>query len=290
MEETELRSKISVIIPLYKGKKYIPALLEMMDQNAEVLKDSALEVLFLNDYPKEEIDLSEVKRDYELRWSTNPENMGIHRTRVRGLELCSGEYILFLDQDDQIDSRYLASQYEKIGDADWIVCAGTYRYEQGETEEIFLSARHHACCLDKWCYYLYSNPIASPGQVLMRKNAIPEFWKRTFLEVNGSDDYLLWILMLEEGRKGVINPEKLYIHISTGENTSMDETGMRQSDYELADKLREILGWWKCRRIKRKAAYMTTQDKTAWVKLQYADVGVCRKLYDRIKVQSGAVF
>lgn len=281
-----MRSKISVIIPLYKGKKYIPALLEMMDQNAAVLKTADLEVLFLNDYPEEEIDLSGIERPYEVRLSVNPENMGIHRTRVRGLDLCEGEYILFLDQDDLIEKNYLASQYEKIGDADWIVCAGTYLYEAGEKEDIFLSPEHHACCLDKWCYYVYSNPIASPGQVLMRKSSVPEFWKQTFLRVNGSDDYLLWILMLEEGKKGTINPDKLYVHVSTGENTSLNEMGMRQSDYELTDLLKEKLNGWKCRRIRRKAEYMTTQEKTLLVKLCYADVGFYRKLYDVMNIRN----
>ena len=103
--------------------------------------------------------------------------------------------------------------------------------------------------------------------------------KNTYLRINGSDDYFLWILLVENKARGVINPEKLYVHISTGENTSLNEVSMKRSDYEVTELLSEKINWWKIHRIRRKAEYFTTKCKTLGVKLKYMDVGIFRKVY-----------
>ena len=274
-----MKPMISVIIPLYKGKKYIPQILNMMAQNSRRLKSASMEVVFINDYPEEKIELDTCNCTYSVKIFVNDRNMGIHKSRIRGIELCSGDYILMLDQDDVIADNYLENQYSKMGSSDWIVSSGIYRYEDGSEEDIFMSKKHKLACLDKWCYYMYSNPIASPGQVLLRKKCIPDLWKNTYLRINGSDDYFLWILLVENKARGVINPEKLYVHISTGENTSLNEVSMKRSDYEVTELLSEKINWWKIHRIRRKAEYFTTKCKTLGVKLKYMDVGIFRKIY-----------
>ena len=51
---------ISIIIPLYKGTKYIKSWIEMIDRNMNIVrengKDVSFEVLFINDYPQEIIE------------------------------------------------------------------------------------------------------------------------------------------------------------------------------------------------------------------------------------------
>ena len=274
-----MKPMISVIIPLYKGKKYIPQILNMMAKNSRRLKSASMEVVFINDYPEEKIELDTCNCTYSVKIFVNDRNMGIHKSRIKGIELCSGDYILMLDQDDVIADNYLENQYSKMGSSDWIVSSGIYRYEDGSEEDIFMSKKHQLACLDKWCYYMYSNPIASPGQVLLRKKCIPDLWKNTYLRINGSDDYFLWILLVENKARGVINPEKLYVHISTGENTSLNEVSMKRSDYEVTELLSEKINWWKIHRIRRKAEYFTTECKTWGVKLKYMDVGIFRKVY-----------
>ena len=48
---------ISVAIPIYKGKKYIASIIEMLEANQKELiqneRKEKIEVIFVNDYPNE---------------------------------------------------------------------------------------------------------------------------------------------------------------------------------------------------------------------------------------------
>jgi len=60
------------------------------------------------------------------------------------------------------------------------------------------------------------------------------------LEVNGADDLFLWILMLLENKKFVINSKVVYVHRYTGNNVSSDECKMARSSLGLVEFLNEI--------------------------------------------------
>lgn len=47
---------LSVIIPIYHGRKYIPSLLKMLDENISNAKEYMIEVILVNDSPDETID------------------------------------------------------------------------------------------------------------------------------------------------------------------------------------------------------------------------------------------
>lgn len=55
--------------------------------------------------------------------------------------------------------------------------------------------------------------ITSPGHCLIRKTSIPQLWKENILKNNGSDDLLLWLLMLEENKKDLQRSMKRFIVI-----------------------------------------------------------------------------
>ena len=141
-----MSADISVIIPYYQGQKYLQDLLSMMERNAGILRAEAgreLEVLLVNDSPWEKLEEQIPQRDtmisYRLRVLTNPENGGIHATRVNGLKAAEGEFIQFLDQDDRITDRCLLSQYMAIGDADFVIGNG-YDGEQNGGKHLFYSS------------------------------------------------------------------------------------------------------------------------------------------------------
>ena len=120
---------ISVIIPYYQGKRYLPDLRSMMERNAEIFRKETgkeIEVLLVNDSPWEKIE-PELKPwgnssvPYRLKVLTNSQNSGIHATRVNGLNAAEGEFVQFLDQDDRITDFCLLSQYNSIGNADFVM-------------------------------------------------------------------------------------------------------------------------------------------------------------------------
>lgn len=115
--------------------------------------------------------------------------------------------------------------------------------------------------------------------MLIKKSAIPEEWLINPFKENGADDGLLWMLMLLNGKKGILNEDKLYIHIYTGENTSLNTQKMMQSNFELVNALNGKLGWFQLFCIKRRAKYYGDFNASVLYKLRYLDVALIRKWY-----------
>ena len=273
---------ISVIIPYYQGKRYLPDLHAMMERNAEIFRKETgkeIEVLLVNDSPWEKIE-PELKPwgnssvPYRLKVLTNSQNSGIHSTRVNGLNAAEGEFVQFLDQDDRITDSCLLSQYNSIGNADFVIGNGYDEEQGGGKHPIFANPSVQAAAGDLKCQYYYNNLIRSPGQVLIRKSSIPAYWTEQIMKNNGSDDAFLWILMLCRGAKAALNEELVYEHVYTGENSSSNNEAMLRSQMEVAEKLRGIaspIGMWAfCRRAK----YYCTGGTAH--KLRYPDVGLLR--------------
>lgn len=222
---------VSVIVPVFRGKKYINNMIAQMEDCAVHDTGVNLELLFINDDPAEQIGNFASKK-IQIRTIETDVNRGIHGARVRGMEYCTGEYVLFLDQDDRITPNYFTSQLGNIGDDDAVVCKLLHEgrqfydtrmpFEKVITREFILSVR---------------NPIISPGQVLLRKEKIPETWKRTKLKNNGADDWLLWLCMLAENYKFALNPEILFEHVVEGANESINVAHMMASEREIYEVL-----------------------------------------------------
>lgn len=81
------------------------------------------------------------------------------------------------------------------------------------------------------------NGIASPGQVLIRKEAISAVWKKNSLFYNGADDWMLWICMMSEKKVFVLNDEVLYEHVIDGRNASGNLLEMTYSEHEVVNVL-----------------------------------------------------
>ena len=264
----------------------------MLGQNAELLKRETgreTEVLLVNDSPWENIE-SELKSGegseapYRLKVLTNPQNSGIHTTRVHGLSAAEGEFIQFLDQDDRITQRCLLSQYQSIGDADLVIGNGYDGQQDGGKHLIYADRSVQAAAGDLNSQYYYNNLIRSPGQVLIRRSSIPAYWAEQIMKNNGSDDAFLWILMLCRGAKAAINEEVVYEHVYTGENSSSNSEAMLRSQMEVAEKLKGIaspIGMWAfCRRAK----YYCTGG--AAHKLRYPDVGLLRTVFAHVRMKA----
>ena len=282
-----MSAEISVIIPYYQGQRYLPDLLAMMERNAGILQNETgkeTEVLLVNDSPWEKPATDQIlqgaETSYRLRVLTNPENSGIHATRVNGLKAAEGEFVQFLDQDDRISDRCLLSQYRAIGNVDFVIGNGFDGEADGGKHVFYSNASEQAAAGNLKCQYYYNNLIRSPGQVLIRRASIPVYWSEQIMKNNGSDDAFLWILMLCKGARAAYNEELVYEHVYTGENTSSNNEAMLRSQMEVAEKLKGIaspLGMWA---FSRRAKYYCTGGTAH--KLRYLDVGLLRTVGSRV--------
>lgn len=229
---------VSVIIPLYKGQQYIEKLRRMLQKNAEHLHESmkrSLEVIFVNDFPDEQITKVKIE-GVHVSCLNCDENEGIHGARVKGLQAASGEYVLFLDQDDEIDEKYIVNQMHMIEDADAVLCNGVYRENRLIYSDLF--KQRQTVKLEN--YIKSPTTIISPGQIIIKKDCIPQAWKQNIMKNNGLDDCFLWILLMKKDTKFSINQERLYKHNEGGRNASFNWRRMNLSRIEMLSILKRL--------------------------------------------------
>ena len=237
-------AKFSVIIPFYKGNRFLDNLFRIVKDNRKALQqafpESDTELILVNDSPEEEIRMPSDAEEIPYRIVAHKENQGIHQARITGLAASSGDYILFLDQDDEISDSFLAEQYRTIGNADVVVAGAFYETADGKRTVFYDKPGKIKKITEPSTYLESHNQIISPGQCLIRKNAIPTEWTQNVMAFNGSDDLFLWILMFEKHCRFMVNPDCLYTHKYTGENISASGTTMAESSLSFASLLRKI--------------------------------------------------
>src|SRR5574344_1563354 len=151
--------KISIIIPLYNSEKYINKTLDSIKcqtyKNIEIIivddgstDDSINKIL---DYKqKNEIDFRILKQY----------NQNASIARNRALEVATGDYVLFIDSDDELYcSTVLESIIEQIGDFDLLV--GDYIIVDENSKYISSYENIPTLNVNSQFKYLYNNPLMS---------------------------------------------------------------------------------------------------------------------------------
>lgn len=103
--------EVSVIIPIYNGEEYIEDLYERLKNQSY----SNFEVLFVDDGSKDSSFqiLNSIIQDERMS-VLHKENGGICSARNLGLRNSTGEYIVFLDQDDKFDNQLIEDYFRVI--------------------------------------------------------------------------------------------------------------------------------------------------------------------------------
>lgn len=105
--------KMSVIIPLYKGRDTLGSTLHSVAMQSII---NETEIVIVNDF--DGIDYSDILakfNDLNIKYVTNPENRGCGGARNTGAREASADFILFADSDDQLtNSLSLEIMYNHI--------------------------------------------------------------------------------------------------------------------------------------------------------------------------------
>lgn len=238
-----MNEAISVIIPFYNGNMYVKKLIKNIVDVKKSTDANITDIIFINDSPWIQIEKTEMiidDLDIKITVLNNERNMGIQKSRVKGLENCATPLIIFLDQDDLLISDGFNKQIVSIKNADVVVGNGFYQY--GDSfEPIYKNKKVMEYLIQKKRFIEIRNLIPSPGSCLFRKESIPQEWKKTCMEVNGADDWFLWLLMFSRRMKFSINEQMVYQHNSTNAgNLSFDLNKMYQSALEMCEYLKNL--------------------------------------------------
>lgn len=205
---------VSIIIPLYRGEKFLSRLMNMLKRNClykGLFHICKVEVIFVNDYPDENISIdNEDNILFVTKVISNEKNKGIHTSRIKGIMSSRGIYIIMLDQDDLVMDNWIYSQWNKIisENTDVCVCNGWYDRFRILWNENNFNERIN----DLRYYLIHGNPICSPGQVIIKKRKIPKEWLTNIQTCNGTDDFFLWLMLLKRGVRFSVNNDCLYYH------------------------------------------------------------------------------
>lgn len=162
--------KVSVIIPLYNAERWVTegVLADVCRQN---YRD--MQVIVINDGSKDntrevlEHRIEQEKDDIEYK-VIHQENSGIAETRNRALTVATGNYVIFLDQDDHIPVDYVGHFVDAIEKEQADILLGGYKTvdENGK-----LICEYHFDGNDPWSKFKFITPW---GRI----------YKRSFIEEN----------------------------------------------------------------------------------------------------------
>lgn len=225
---------LSVIVPFYKGNEYLHNLFASIESVREYIQD--IEVIVVNDSPEVTIELPASSLSTTV--VVNEHNMGIQGARINGILHSSGDWILMLDQDDELIPEGFEHQIELTQNADVVVGNGIYC--MGKVRKIvYDSLAAMTYLIDEKNFIKIRNLIPSPGECLIRRTVLPEIWMQNQLENNGADDWFLWLLLFRTGTRFAVNYQTVYVHNDTGgRNLSADLDKMRKSSLEMIERLR----------------------------------------------------
>ncbi|HBN2163683.1 TPA: glycosyltransferase family 2 protein, partial [Escherichia coli] len=114
---------VSVIIPVHNAAGYISDTLSTV--LSQTLND--IEIIIVNDCSDDntlEIVSALAETDSRIRVINNTTNLGGGGSRNIGLDAATGEYVIFLDDDDYVDNMMLERMYARASDiqADVVIC------------------------------------------------------------------------------------------------------------------------------------------------------------------------
>lgn len=104
--------KISVIIPVYNSEKYIERCLKSLIN--QTFKD--IEIICVDDCGTDnsmQIVERYAKKDSRIKIIRNSKNLKLGKTREAGFFSAKGEYVTFVDSDDECDLFFLEKLYKK---------------------------------------------------------------------------------------------------------------------------------------------------------------------------------
>ena len=131
------QAKVSVVIPVYNGERYIRQCLDSVC--GQTLQE--IQIICVNDGSTD--GTADILREYESRDDritvVDKEHTNAGESRNAGMKLAEGEYISFLDADDFFEPDMLESAYAAIQDAAAQICA--FRCDQFDNQ----TKQFHEC-------------------------------------------------------------------------------------------------------------------------------------------------
>ena len=121
-----MEQKVSIILPVYNAEKYLQRCIDSIigqDYNS-------IELIAIDDGSKD--GSWDILKEYQDRYPSKvivikQKNMGVSKTRNKGIQLATGKYLILIDNDDYYDQGYISTFVSAIESGDLDVVIGGYK-------------------------------------------------------------------------------------------------------------------------------------------------------------------
>lgn len=131
-----IKYKVSVVIPVYNGDKY---LCQCLDSIVNQTVFDNLEVIIINDGSTDKTPL--ICDSYAKMFSNiqviHQQNHGLVATRKRGASIATCKYITYIDADDWVDTEYIEKLLIAMETNECALVISDMKYEFGSYSEKF---------------------------------------------------------------------------------------------------------------------------------------------------------
>lgn len=238
--------RVSVIVPFYNAGKHIERCAESLMR--QTLKDG-IEFVFVNDGSTDDSEsrLNSILEKYpermkQVRLVRRPKNGGLAAARQDGLDAMSGQYFVYCDADDWVET----DMYESLlavadrEDAD-VVCSSFFMETGSKTSVLRFKMSRFPNLNDAPLDTLHF----SICNKLVRRQIIVEHGLRLFPNANCWEDLGLSFRVLIFAKKVVI-VDKAYYHYRREPNASMSTSKMERVLHDHLLIVDEMEKWFDC--------------------------------------------
>ena len=207
METIKNASLISIVMPAYNCEQYISQAVE------SVIKQTyeEWELIIIDDCSKDgtyTLIKNIAEQDSRIRIYQNDKNIGVGKTRNRGIELAAGDWIAFLDSDDLWEKMKLEKQIhllEQEFQAKFIYTGSAFIYADGTVIDYIL---HVPKRINR--SQLLKQNLVSCSSVMIRKEYMQKYPMPGQKDIH--EDFAVWLNVLEDEKYAYGIDEPLLIY------------------------------------------------------------------------------
>lgn len=222
--------KLSVCIPTYRYGRFIAETIEsILNQTF-----ADFELLIIDDNSPDdtaEIVARYARRDARIRFSVNPENLGMVANWNRCLSQARGDYIKFVFGDDLLASPDALERMVSLLDTDRsisLVASGRHLIDEHSTVQSGLSGFRTDCTLDgpaviNYCLFRQKNLIGEPSVTMFRRNQAARGFLENYQQIV---DLEMWFHLLEQGRFSYISDRLCSFRVHGSQQTARNNENL----------------------------------------------------------------
>lgn len=214
------KNKISVVIPFFNREDLTIRAIKSVEKQSY----HNYEIILINDNSTEDISylLKYIKKNNKIKLYNNEKNFGPSVSRNKGVEISEGDYIAFLDSDDEFNKNKLKNQLKEMLFNNSLASYTDYiKMENDKSENVKTFTRKEKNNNE----FLYNCKLATPT-IMLKRELLTEHQIKYNPDIRICEDVCFYLEVLKY-TDFLYVPESLSIvHVS--ENSCINDFGKRK--------------------------------------------------------------